>query len=193
MTSPCLSGSLGRGIFCALPAVSCFLRRLQTPHQQADGFSPPVYPACPLVVPRVCVCCRKSRYFFGTARRTLCVSALQGFPCRSAPSTRLARDLVNLDDISSRPKTPMLAASHSDRATLTCSHKPVLVAEAALHTRANEGGPPRGGGGGRGAAGDLYGPGNRFRLSVREPARMTAELRAREREQEARVSGRRKG
>lgn len=42
----------------------------------------------------------------------------------------------------------------------------------------------------RGAGAELYGPGNRYRLSVCDPARMTAELRAREREQEERVRGR---
>eukprot|EP00752_Nemacystus_decipiens_P011160 g9916.t1 len=81
-------------------------------------------------------------------------------------------------------------AKASDRVAKTCSHKPILVAEAALHTRTDGGAPPRGGGGGgrRGVAADLYGSGNRFRLSVREPARMTAELRAREREQEERFN-----
>ncbi|CAN0387523.1 unnamed protein product, partial [Ectocarpus sp. 8 AP-2014] len=76
-----------------------------------------------------------------------------------------------------------------------CSHKPTLLAEVALlHTGAEGGEASRDGGGcagsgGRGAAAaDLYGPGNRYRLSVLEPARMTAELRAREREQEERVS-----
>ncbi|CBJ29035.1 hypothetical protein Esi_0133_0021 [Ectocarpus siliculosus] len=76
-----------------------------------------------------------------------------------------------------------------------CSHKPTLLAEAALlHTDAEGAGASRDGGGcagsgGRGAAAaGLYGPGNRYRLSVREPARMTAELRAREREQEERFN-----
>eukprot|EP00903_Cladosiphon_okamuranus_P005531 g5509.t1 len=80
-------------------------------------------------------------------------------------------------------------AKASDRVAETCSHKPVLVAEAALHTR-TDGAPPRvgGGGGGRAAAAGLYGPSNRFRLSVREPARMAAELRERERKQEERFN-----
>ncbi|CAM9623371.1 unnamed protein product, partial [Ectocarpus sp. 12 AP-2014] len=76
-----------------------------------------------------------------------------------------------------------------------CSHKPTLLAEAALlHTNAEGGAASRDGGGCAGsgergaAAADLYGPGNRYRLSVREPARMTAELRAREREQEERFN-----
>ncbi|CAM9186727.1 unnamed protein product, partial [Ectocarpus sp. 12 AP-2014] len=76
-----------------------------------------------------------------------------------------------------------------------CSHKPTLLAEAALlHTNAEGGVALRDGGGCAGsgergaAAAGLYGPGNRYRLSVREPARMTAELRAREREQEERFN-----
>ena len=41
---------------------------------------------------------------------------------------------------------------------------------------------------GSGAAAALYGPGNKYRLGVREPWRMTAELRARERAQADKVS-----
>ncbi|CAM9754008.1 unnamed protein product, partial [Ectocarpus sp. 13 AM-2016] len=57
-----------------------------------------------------------------------------------------------------------------------CSHKPTLLAEAALlHTNTEGGAASRDGGGCAGsgerggAAADLYGPGNRYRLSVREP------------------------
>lgn len=114
------------------------------------------------------------------------------FPSQPVPSARHvdAVEYTNLPRLCKRPNTTLRMCQNSDRVAQTCSHKPVLVAEAALHTRSDGGGvaPPRGGGsGGRGAAADLYGPGNRFRLSVREPARMTAELRAREREQEERV------
>lgn len=40
---------------------------------------------------------------------------------------------------------------------------------------------------GRGAAAALYGPGNKYRLNIREPGRMAAELRVREREQAKKV------
>lgn len=46
------------------------------------------------------------------------------------------------------------------------------------------------GGGGGVAATALYGPGNKYRLGVREPWRMTAKLRARERAQADKVSER---
>ena len=59
--------------------------------------------------------------------------------------------------------------------------------------RSRDGGPRLvedggGGGGGVAAATALYGPGNKYRLGVREPRRMTAELRARERAQADKVS-----
>lgn len=104
-----------------------------------------------------------------------------------------------------------------NREAQACTHKPVLVAEAALlqgrehrprgapglsagTSRADGGDCNRGTGNGnvdsRGrpdvAAGacpaaTLYGPDNKYRLNVREPSRMTAELRAREREQGEKV------
>lgn len=43
------------------------------------------------------------------------------------------------------------------------------------------------------AAATLYGPGNKYRLNVREPSRMTSDLRAREREQGDKVGDREEG
>lgn len=100
-----------------------------------------------------------------------------------------------------------------------CSHKPVLLAEAALLQAQSQGTPGRSAGssygahvgasrngeigGGRGggtgrregagvAFADLYGPGNKYRLCVREPSKMVAELRARERERAEKVRRRRR-
>ncbi|CAM9729952.1 unnamed protein product [Scytosiphon promiscuus] len=71
-------------------------------------------------------------------------------------------------------------AKQKARNAQSCSHKPVLFAEVSLMRVGTEGRamPSREpvGGSGRAAGADMYGPGNRYRLSVCEPARMTADL-----------------
>lgn len=125
-------------------------------------------------------------------------SLLQSSP-RSVVYVSYARGANFLSWVDSAPgRTSKQLGTHQPDTSSdaqACSHKPTLLAEAALlHTDVEGGAASRDGGGCAGsgergaAAADLYGPGNRYRLSVREPARMTAELRAREREQEERVS-----
>lgn len=106
------------------------------------------------------------------------------------------------------PVAPLLCfCIFTGRNADVCTHKPALLAEQALSRNQQQQQvcatpgmhsdmsserayrragakqvDSRGRRNGRGAAAALYGPDNKYRLNVREPARMTAELRARERE-----------